>query len=117
MPYENLSRDELREIAKKRGVSDFATFSKSKLVRILNSLDETSPVIGILPEEVIREVVKENKEQSKENKQVISTSTKLLSSQAKNWKIYLEKLGISPKEYLIRYPDHVNKRFIEELLN
>lgn len=122
MVYENLSREELRDVAKKRGISNASTLSRPKLVQALNALDVKNPVPTIEKEtvkELVEEINKETtKEKSKETPVVQAQLTsKKLSPQAINWKQYLDKLGISPKDYLIRYPDHINKRFIEELLN
>ena len=119
MTYENSSREELRIIAKERGVVDFATASKTKLIRILNSLDELIPSHPAT-KEIIKEIVEEVEKKEIKQKSipnVESKSTTVLSAQAKNWRAYLEKLKISPEDYLIRYPNHVNKRFIEELLS
>ena len=39
-----------------------------------------------------------------------------LSFQAKKWKNYFIKTAITPEAFLERYPDHINKDIIEELI-
>ena len=118
MVYENLSRDELRKIAKGRGIPDFAIASKPKLVRMLNTLDETTPSQPI-EKDIVKKIIKGAEKQTKEKVKEDSPDTaKIISSsaQVKNWKAYLTKLGISAEDYLTRYPNHISKRFIQELL-
>ena len=104
-------------MAKNKGLTDYSNLSKSKLIRLLNPLE--APTEEALEEKVteileepepikVEKVEKPKKEKIKE--------IKPLSAQAKKWAIHLKQLNISPKDFLVRYPEHIYKAFIEELI-
>ena len=101
MILENLSRNELKEMAKEKGLTDYANLNRAQLIRLLNPLDEIEEQQS--KEKVIEILEKIN-------------ITKPLSSQAKKWQIRLKQINISPVDFLVRYPDHVNKKHIQELV-
>lgn len=101
MILENLSRNELKELAKEKGLVDYANLNRAQLVRLLNPLDE---IEGERSKEKVTKILREI--------EVI----KPLSSQAKKWQLRLKQINISPVDFLVRYPDHVNKKHIQELI-
>ncbi len=112
MELENLTKDELKELCKAKGLQDYFTLSKPKLIRILNGLDNSE-------EEKLTEVVAEAiKEEPKVKapKATKPTPIKVLSPQALKWQVHLKQINISPKEYLNRFPGHAYRNYIEELI-
>ena len=130
MVYENLSREELKDICAQRGVKEYHNLSKSKLIKLLNSLGESESDLEIqqkvedlakeLEEEetVAPEPVVEKEKQPKKEKPVKEVKKKIiqLSSQAQHWKNYLAKINISPAMFITKYPNHRYKSFIEEII-
>lgn len=118
MEFENLSREELRNLCKEKGVVDYMTLSKAKLIRILISLENPEEVKAL--EKVVDEVVSESEIEPEPIKKVKEEKIKPtlipLSAQALKWKSYLKQLGVTPKDYLNRFPDHLYRRYIEELI-
>lgn len=120
MVLENLSKEELKELCKQKGLSDYANLSKPRLIRILNSLENPEEEEKLV--EIVAEAIAEVKEEPKPIvktpkviKEVIK-EIKVLSPQAARWKTHLKQLNITPKDYLTRFPDHMYKRYIEELI-
>ena len=89
---ESYTRDELKEMAKENGFSNYHNWSKSKLIKEIYFATQGG-------EKELDEIVK------------------ILSSQANKWKEYLKKIGVSAEDYLKIHPNHKFKVFIEELIS
>lgn len=118
MQLENLSIKELKSLCKSKGMqsTQYAYATRPDLIRLLNSLDnprEQEESIKMVAKIVKKTKVKEIIEEPSEEIEEVSKS---LSPQALKWKKYLKGLKITPEEYLLRFPDHVYKKFIEELI-
>lgn len=117
MEFENLSREELKELCQQKGFVDYNTLSKSKLIRLLINAEPSKSDEKL--QETVGEVISNTpveKTKTKEIKSRKGKEQKNLSPQALKWKSYLGQLKVTPKDYLVRFPDHMYRRFIEELI-
>lgn len=102
-----MTRDQLKEECKKRGLQKYHSWGKTELIKAIVKCDFENGVL-INPADEINEEEEKIKSESTE----IST----LSPQAQKWKEYFDKTQISAENFLARYPNHKYKIFISELL-
>lgn len=114
MNLESLSLKELKIRAGECGIVGYHNFSKPKLIKLINEkLQLSSETVETEVAAVINssepEEVKSNFEEKAQNNK--------LSSQAIRWQDYLKKIGTTAEVFLLRYPNHKYKIFIEEVLS
>lgn len=108
MNLNDMTRDQLKEEAKKRGLQKYHAWGKAKLIEEITKIDTSNGLI-VNPADEINE-----KEAVVEP--VITESGKTLSPQAVKWQEYFNKTQITAAAFLQRYPNHKFKVFISELL-
>ncbi len=116
MQLENYTKEELKEMAKNKGVLDYANLNKPKLIRALNLLDKPEEQALVKKVADAVEITEEEIKKIEAELVALVEPKKPLSSQALGWRDHLRQLNISPKDYLERYPDHKYAAFIKELI-
>jgi len=122
MDFEKLTKAKLITLAKAAEIPNYTNLSKSRLIQALEIKEqgleiETEEKITTMADEKDTEtteskVIENTKEVVKKEK---SKELKPLSQQAKGWKTKLQQMNVTAVDFLIRYPDHSSKIFIEEL--
>ena len=74
-------------------------------------LDNLAPTESVTPE-IAKEEVEQTKKEMKEVVQIDTT----LSPGALKWQAYLNMTKMSPETFLIKYPTHVSRMFIKEII-
>lgn len=122
MQLENLSIKELKSLCKSKGMpsTQYAYATRPDLIRLLNSLENPKEQEELV--KMVAKIVKKTKPKDISSTEIseeieeIEEDSKPLSAQGLKWKKYLKSIKTTPQEYLLRFPDHVYKRFIEELI-
>ena len=123
---EDYSRHELKEMAKEKGLTDFHNLSKANLIKALLKADEKQEeAVEKLVEKISTDLTVPLDSKGGFSEPSISIAEDLkkansiptrLSIQAEGWQKQIAKTGLTPEEYLKKYPDHRDKKYIEELI-
>jgi len=109
MNLNDMTRDQLKVEAKKRGLTKYHAWSGAKLIQEITKFDTSS---GVIENPADQEVVTEPAAAPIPTVQ----GAPGLSPQALKWKEYFVKTNTTPVLFLQRYPNHKFKLFISELL-
>lgn len=103
-----MTRDQLKEEAKKRGLQKYHNLGKTELIKLIVQADFEAGVTENPADEL----------NAKEAEELANkpAGVKELSPQAVKWKEYFEKTQTTAANFLARYPNHKFKVFISELL-
>lgn len=108
MNLNDMTREQLKEEAKKRGIQKYHSWGKTELLKEINRVDFEAGVTVNPADEANEAEAKAEASKPLEMKQ--------LSAPAQKWKEYFDKTGVKAGDFLARYPNHKYKNFISELL-
>jgi hypothetical protein len=111
MKLDDMTREQLKEEAKKRGIQKYHSWGKTDLLKAIAKFDHESGAT-INPADAQNE--EEAKKQAEEPS--VKEPAKQISLAATKWKEYFAKTGVTAGDFLARYPNHKFKTFISELL-
>lgn len=107
MNLDDMTRDQLKEECKNRGIQKYHAWGKTELIKAITKHDYEKGILTNPADDL-------NEEEAKQGN--LPEGSKILSPQALKWKEYFSTTQISPKDFLTRYPNHKYKVFISELL-
>jgi hypothetical protein len=110
MNLNDMTRDQLKAEAKKRGLTKYHAWSGAKLIQEITKFDTEA---GTIENPADQANEKETEAETISNVNEVQTK---LSPQAIKWKEYFLKTNTTPAAFLQRYPNHKFKIFISELL-
>lgn len=118
---EQYSRNELKKLAADKGLANYHNLSRADLIKQLNEImnaTEAAFIEGIAAAKEIETVEAPIEEEVKKVKKKVAKEVKpaQLSMKALQWKNYLQRVNITPEVFLKRFPDHIEKNYIEELI-
>lgn len=98
---EDYSRNELKKLAAKYGATEYHNLSKAALIKLINGYTTKQ---------------ENNIAKSLDAKDTIQVG-KNLSTKALQWQTYLTRVNITPEAFIYRFPEHVERKYVEELIN
>lgn len=102
MNLDDMTRDQLKEEAKNRGIHRYQNWDKNQLIQAITRADVMSGRLKNPADEA--------------NSKEVNAPKSELSPQAVKWQEYFTKTNITAADFLKRYPYHKFKVFISELL-
>lgn len=128
MSLHNKTRKQLQKICKEKGLKNFWSWDKNKMVRAINKAEfeqeqrekkQTQSTDGDDDKETTQKDADRDSDNQEQNRskevEAKKTETKQLTPQAKKWKEYFDATNTSAEQFLERYPNHKFRKFIQEL--
>lgn len=121
----NKVNEEIEKIEKKK-VNENTISNKtelSKKIKESNSIfinSNTGEIDMRMPIEAVQREINANKSEDllvNASKETIVTKPEALTYQAKKWLDYLNYLKWTPEDFLVKYPNHKFKEFIQEIID